>query len=205
MRNWKITGKQWQSGSPLGGCAAVTLLWTRVNGSLFWAHAVTGNTADSMNMLSVGPIYFHLNPKMVCLTRGWYDTNKPKVGYVNPISRSVHFSFMRFPFKNVFSMWSTFYKTYGNKLLNTLRGTRSIMISESEPNKKNTFFLKVSIREAVNLCIHMEAGQRTDSHLTNPSTDRPIDRPKNTTASDLIICPYTYSSLASSDVRPLDQ
>ena len=31
-----------------------------------------------------------------------------------------------------------------------------------------------------------EAGQRTDAHLTDPSTDRPTNgiRPKNTTASD---------------------
>ena len=37
-------------------------------------HDVVGDTADSMNMLSVGPLYFHLNPKVVCLTRWWYDT-----------------------------------------------------------------------------------------------------------------------------------
>ena len=32
----------------------------------------------------------------------------------------------------------------------------------------------------------MEAGQRADAHLTEPSTDRPTNgiRPKNTTASD---------------------
>ena len=34
--------------------------------------------------------------------------------------------------------------------------------------------------------IETEAGQRTDAHLTDPSTDRPTNgiRPKNTTASD---------------------
>ena len=34
--------------------------------------------------------------------------------------------------------------------------------------------------------IFMEAGQRTDAHLTDPSTDRPTNgiQPKNTTASN---------------------
>ena len=44
--------------------------------SLIFAHAVAGDTADSINMLSVGPLYLHLNPKVVCSTRRWYDINK---------------------------------------------------------------------------------------------------------------------------------
>ena len=35
--------------------------------SLIFAHAVAGDTADSINMLSVGPLYLHLNPKVVCV------------------------------------------------------------------------------------------------------------------------------------------
>ena len=38
--------------------------WTRVKGPLFLAHAAAGYTVDSMNMLSVRPLYFHLNLKL---------------------------------------------------------------------------------------------------------------------------------------------
>ena len=31
---------------------------------------------DSINMLSVGPLYLHLNPKVVCSTRRWYANPK---------------------------------------------------------------------------------------------------------------------------------
>ena len=45
-----------------------------------------------------------------------------------------------------------------------------------------------------------EAGQRTDAHLTDPSTDRPTNgiRPKNTTASDSFRC---YDSLLKNVYR----
>ena len=61
---------------------SIVLKKTRVNGPLLWAQPVAGYTADSMNMLSVGPPSISIKTRswnvwseggmIPCITRRWY-------------------------------------------------------------------------------------------------------------------------------------
>ena len=83
------------------------------NGPLFWAHAVEGYTADSMNMLSAGPIFFHLKKVKIFKSQDLpkntvfesFQLNLPKATVSDPVTFILVF-FSHFFQKMRQSLWA---------------------------------------------------------------------------------------------------